>query len=529
MPITVNMQGRDYEFPDGTSQEEMRSALMSEFNKSKEPDPAAVDIDSDIDIAPEPEVEAQPSVGTSTRPLIGRGQESPIPPDQALAQRISEKVGPMIPGPIKAVKRFADQVSFGAIDALNDIGDILGAPKQQELPEGSDPTGIVEKAGRVTGELVGADVALGPLGGFSKAAKVGANVMKSPAIMAKVQRVKNFVEPIATFAKKSVGETVNILSGIPREFVERAVEKPDVLAGKFDNKKFRQMGKKAQDAVNFVSRQEGKAIVKEAQELRKIKGRLDVSEQIGFLNNAKTKAEAGERVGTSLTKADLKKIDEISDKLLDIATDPEPGKAGATPFELHTIKKQIDNLVRFDQEAVSKPSPAGEAILKGVRDQINTTLRNISPGYAKANDNFSKVASMKKNLIPRLKEARLEKNISNVMRQEDPFIRNSLKEVDELLPENKKFYEDLFDLATRKEFDPLFPKGQGALLKAAAIGGAGLGLGVSPGVGIAATAVQSPAVQRRLIGTAAGAARLAPKVGARALIRRSTRNKEEER
>ena len=153
-----------------------------------------------------------------------------------------------------------------------------------------------------------------------------------------------------------------------------------------------------------------------------------------------------------------KLITEIKDDLLNLVTDPED--AGANPIDLHGIKTKIYNLVKYDSEAVHKPSDQGQRVLKQIAGEVNDRLRSISDNYAKVNDEFQKVAELRTDLIPKLKEARLGNNMRNIAKAEDPFYRDALKELDSVMPEEHKFYDDFESTGARDAFNALWP-GQG--------------------------------------------------------------------
>lgn len=62
--------------------------------------------------------------------------------------------------------------------------------------------------------------------------------------------------------------------------------------------------------------------------------------------------------------------------------------------DLHEIKQMISEQVNFakDPTAARKISDRGESVLKELRNKINEKLREASPDYAKANDQFKEAA-----------------------------------------------------------------------------------------------------------------------------------------
>jgi hypothetical protein len=412
---------------------------------------------------------------------------------------------------LESLEDFASQVSFGAMDTLDQLGELLGvdvAKTEGQLLD-TGPKNTAEMAGRIIGEFGT------PIGPEGKLIGLGVDVLKSPKAAANLTRLKTAFEPIARQAKKSTATVIETISSVPAEFVKRALDNPQILEGKFIPERFRQLGGKAKLALKTISKREGKAVIDEQNALRSLgdKKRVEVLDHIDSLQAAKANAIGSERVGSALTDVDIKKIDGVVDKLMDIATDPKTSEA--TPFELHTIKRQIDNLVSFDDIKVSKPAAA---ILKNERSIINQKLRDLSPRYKLANADFETIANIRSNVLPKLREANLGVNIKTIMRKPDDFLRKNLRELDSTLPLEDRFYDELADLTAREPFEQLFP-GIG--------GGSGSGQGIANllrtviigKTGVAAAPVFSPVVQRELIKGVPKTKGLIKRVAPRALIR----------
>lgn len=67
-------------------------------------------------------------------------------------------------------------------------------------------------------------------------------------------------------------------------------------------------------------------------------------------------------------------------KLLDTASDDA--------LNAHTLKKQLDHLIDYGRSD-SKLTPSGEQFVKPIRAAVNNAIRDISPAYAKVNDDLS--------------------------------------------------------------------------------------------------------------------------------------------
>lgn len=65
-------------------------------------------------------------------------------------------------------------------------------------------------------------------------------------------------------------------------------------------------------------------------------------------------------------------------------------EAGTDAASLHALKGQLDALINYRRSAANKLTPDGEKVVKALRREINTVLREASPEYARANDIVSK-------------------------------------------------------------------------------------------------------------------------------------------
>jgi hypothetical protein len=60
---------------------------------------------------------------------------------------------------------------------------------------------------------------------------------------------------------------------------------------------------------------------------------------------------------------------------------------------LHRLKLQFDNLIDYGRSQ-QKLTPAGERVVRGLRNEMNAVLRTLDPQYAKANDVVSRGLSI---------------------------------------------------------------------------------------------------------------------------------------
>jgi len=381
-----------------------------------------------------------------------------------------------------------DQFSEGAIDTINDLGRLVGfsVPDRQNLPEGT-----IEQISRFAGSLASPNIP-----GVGPAIKGASLALKTPKMIAKAQQAKNLLEPIAKLTNKSVAFVGELLSSVPRDVLEKAISNPKLLNKSYEGPKtWRRIGNKIQNTLNFVKKKAGEQVKQETDALMGVTDLIDAEKYAGRIENLLDETIKG-RIET-LSGKGKKIVNKIENQLLDIATDPVmDGKI--TAQELHGVKKQIDNMVKWNSETVQQLGDVGESLLKKVRSEINEDLRSISSKYAKANDDFSKIADIQNSLGTRLKDKKLATNIKSIALQGDDYELSILKELDSIAPKSLKFVDDLDVARLNEPFSQLFPgRGGGSGSEQGAANFFRILSGIKTG-GLTAP-LSSPAIQKRLI------------------------------
>lgn len=427
----------------------------------------------------------------------------PQPFKTDLGEKASKFLRQDLPGAVKGAADVYLQFGAGMVDTLDDLGRLLGAdikePEQEELPDTA-----IERAARFTGTFFSPSIpgAGGSIGAIN-------NALKTPGNLAKAQRVKNFLQPIANASKKSVAFVGELLSSVPQEIYEKAISKPEILKKPFEGAKtWRNIGEKAQKAVNYVTKEAGKQVREETDLLSNVSDLIDAEKYATNISDLASQTIKG-RVQT-LSGKGRRLVGQVENQLLDLATDPEMG-GKVTAQELHGVKKQIDNLVSYNSETVKQLGDVGERLLKDVRKTINSDLREISADYAAANDKFSKIAEINNVLKTRLKDKKLATNIKSIANAADTFELNILKELDEVAPKALKFVDDIDSAVINEPFSQLFPgRGGGS---GGQQGGANIMRVLLSGITGGVTApLFSPAVQGQIIKRAPETARKAAQV-----------------
>lgn len=346
------------------------------------------------------------------------------------------------------------QLGAGMVDTLNDLGDLVGAPPQYEPAQPEPAETKLQEGTRYIGTFLTPQMpGLPPV---STALAMGT---KAPAAAAKIQRVKNMLEPLAKTTGKSIAFIGELLSSIPREYYEKALKNPKKLNVPFKGPAtFRAVGEKAQTAVNYITTEAAELVNKEADELIKKTDLFDASDYYNFMESIIDKQKGGGRV-LDVSKKGQRLITEIENELLELALDPVmDGKA--RPIELHKVKKLIDQYVDFNEQTIRDLGEPGENILKQVRYRINQDLRAKYENYARVNDIAKEYIDLKKSVGPRLKDKTLARNIKSIAKSSEKWEMNKLRQIDEIVPDNLKFIDDLETAELNEVMSHLFP-GQG--------------------------------------------------------------------
>uniref|UniRef100_A0A6M3IXH5 Uncharacterized protein n=1 Tax=viral metagenome TaxID=1070528 RepID=A0A6M3IXH5_9ZZZZ len=290
-------------------------------------------------------------------------------------------------------------------------------------------------------------------------------------------------------AKKAVPLITETLTGVPREATGRALGKEfagkSILKGKI---KFRQayntLGRKAQDAINYVKTAAGKAVGNEAKALEGIKTKFDFSDVTKNIDDAIAARSYGGR--QTLSSKDMNKI---------IGFQNEIAKTNS-PARLYSIKRSIDDTLKYATDAVKPSSEAGEAVLKETRNLIQKKLTDISPKFAEASNKYHKVKYLQDQLKTQLKDMRVAKNLKDTFAKDKAY-EELFRNLDDLAPKKYKFVSKLEDIIAAEQLNKLAPTigSEQAPLSLGLIFRGGIGMG-SAGT---ALPLFSPKVHKQLI------------------------------
>lgn len=252
--------------------------------------------------------------------------------------------------------------------------------------------------------------------------------------------------------KKAMPLATEMLAGVPKEATERAVRKEiageSIFKDKFNKKMYQDLGEKAQEGITFLKENAGKLVSKEREALKSLKNNYNFDDVAKKIDELVAEKQFGRE--SVLSKIDLGKINYFSNKIKKLSQE------GMNPGELYAIRKNIDELVKFDPQTVKKISTEGENVLKEARGIINERLKQISPNFSKASKKYSEIADLYNEIKPKLKDQSLAKNLKQIFKKDD-YYEDVFRRFDEKLPKNMKFVDKLEDTVAKEQFQRLSP------------------------------------------------------------------------
>jgi len=337
----------------------------------------------------------------------------------------------------KPAAEMSRQVAYFALPGANLARGFKGAQLVNNLLSGVYQGGLV---GGAENAFKGEDLIKGVKEGALLGGGVAGGFAAAPAI--------------ANLIGKPVGKTYSfaneLLSGVPREYTERALQKEmagqSIFKGKFDPMgKVDELGIRAQDAMNNLKRITGQATGQQRRALKSIPDNVDVAPVINKIDELIT--ENTSRSGISrLDKSDVKEINEIKELL----------SSSAYVDDLDNILTKIQGLTKNDINRVKTTSDSGDYVLGKIGDEIQKMLpenfKTAKAGYKQAKD-------LQGRLKTKLKDTSINRTLQNI--DSDANIRDGyndlFRELDAISPDNLKFMDETEDLIARRAFEKIFP------------------------------------------------------------------------
>lgn len=262
---------------------------------------------------------------------------------------------------------------------------------------------------------------------------------------------------ISKAVKPLLKKAIPAFTGISEESTELALKKPSIFKGKLNlEKTFNKLGTKAQNAANYIQKEAGKAVGAEKEALRGLKIKFNFDDIAKNIDDFIKQKQFGRE--TVLSVKDIDKINSFSNKIRTLGK----GK-GMGADELYAVKKQMDDLVKFDPQVVKKIGSEAEGILKQTSKQIAERLGNISPKFKKVSKKYAEILNLRNDVLPKLKRTTAGTNVKNIFKRglatEEPVsFLEEFKQLDKLAPAKYKFAEEANEALVRQQFEHWVPK-----------------------------------------------------------------------
>lgn len=428
------------------------------------------------------------------------------------------------------------QFRLGAQETATEFRRLIGAPegairRLQVEPE-AEPVGLVEKTARLAGEFIAPIPELGGIPGVGfliaageKAvgrgiAKIGApfvervgrpiakTISDSKVFNATKELFTKIGQGVSDSAIDRVGDIMKFTSGVNEKAAIRlmrrgneAWKKSYVEAGKEAFTKSNR--EKASTGITEAFSVVGKEFDKEVAPALRSKVPVDTEGLRAAFNDVLIQSDLIERiVKNGKLQAGIADIDEelvkvfskIQQRLIRVEKD-------GTVKAAHEFKKSLSNLINSKK---IRENPTAKRALIGLKDETVSRIENVSENYRLVNQRFRNIFEIEDLIGNKLNPRNIEQAAFNLYGKGQSFLRENLILLDDFLPTNKKFYNDLLDESAVKQFVDIEPQ----WFRGLAFAGIGGGGTIGPGA-VAGLALSSPRAQALAIrGTQAGGRRL---------------------
>ena len=327
------------------------------------------------------------------------------------------------------------------------------------------------------------------------------------AIGRAIKLAKPLAQPVKKLSKEATAYAGNILSSVPRESIEKAIDNPKILKTKDT---FTSLGNKAKQGLQKLLAENKARKKQETRILKKSEKELDLGT---FVNRQKKliEAKAGKQdIYTEQEKIDIK---EILDRV----------KGERNPVGLRQIMDEIDSTRGLYRDPMTRAQRTGkgDTKLKEISRKIRSQLKTDISGIADIREQSKEVIELKEILGKKLAKT---KDASKLLtRKQDAVTTEALEKLDDLLPNSDKFLDRAENVRIREQFSEVFPGRGGGTGNVEGIANLlRVGLGVTTG-GLTLP-LTSPVIQRTAISALPAVtqaietvAKPLPKVAARAV------------
>lgn len=226
---------------------------------------------------------------------------------------------------------------------------------------------------------------------------------------------------------------------------------------------FKGLSDRLNKGIDFIEREAGEAVKKEADALGKSKiDPIDPQELNQIINSVKKEFSAyGSELNTAEEAANISKIQNWIKKaagekqqnlILDANGKPyKTQSAKVSAGSVHNLKQLIQGMANYTAEN----STIANRFYKELADKYNNLLRAKSSEYAKVNDAFKEIQELKSSLPSK---AQLPEKMANFNSARTFLSGNQdiLKQADKILPNDYKFADDLQKALSLQEKENLF-------------------------------------------------------------------------
>ncbi len=369
------------------------------------------------------------------------------------------------------LSRMGTQFLAGQEKSERELTELLGGQEQVAEPriDAGAPSGFLEKGAQLAGEYLAPQPILMGLPGAGKAAQ--------PAIEAGGRLAGKAIKPVAKLAGKgakalgkqvskfkamqNIGKALKVggkgakeigafsgsaATGMPQKSYKAALDDPSLLKGKWDPAIWNKLGKKAQNAMNWLEKETGKAVGQEKDIIRKATKFAETKKFTSQIDDLMKQSKFG-KIQT-LNKSDIKNINELKGLL----------KSAKTLEELQGVKEIAQGMTKFGSETVKKSSTRGQAIIKQVTSSIKDDIAEAAPKLKEANKKFADIKNLKDLLKTELKDKSVARNLRNLVKKEDSdYVVGLFKELSDKAPNKYKFINTLKKVSARSDFERFMP------------------------------------------------------------------------
>lgn len=230
----------------------------------------------------------------------------------------------------------------------------------------------------------------------------------------------------------------------------------EYVSNKFDDPtKFDLSGKKMQEGLRYLQNKAGENVELARDIIRNSNKKVDLTPFSNKINDYIEKT-TNDSI-SELNRRDLEEISRIK-KMLSYKNDKKVKfdeflrpiqKEESTINRLLSVRDQIDNIVDYKHPGDIGLTDKGEIILKDIRNQIKQKLEKEFPEIIEPNKKYSEIMDLTQHVKTSLKDKNRQQTAYDLFNNSE-FMKSIFKAIDDKLPEGRKFFNDLQDMHYKK-------------------------------------------------------------------------------